>query len=177
VTISADRKQIGGFPVHSVLPKPIEATSLLAALSSAGVQPNRSQTVLVVEDDPHLLKLMEAALTDLGYLPVCNRTAEEALASVQRRKPDVVILDIMLPGMGGIEFLTIFRDNPKHHRIPVILWTNKDLDATEVARLKHLDSRIVLKRIGGIRHLLEEIGEQLATSTVKSSETTGESLG
>jgi len=83
----------------------------------------------------------------------------------------------MLPGMSGIEFLTIFMENPKHHQIPVIIWTGKELETEEIARLKHLDFQTVLKRDGGIRRLLEEIHEHLAVSSAKGSGGTNQYSG
>jgi CheY-like chemotaxis protein/anti-sigma regulatory factor (Ser/Thr protein kinase) len=170
VSVSSDQGMARGFKVNGTIAKPVDKDHLLGTLRNAGIWPNLSRRVLVVDDDPSVLKLMETSLTDLGYVPVCVGTAEAGALVVQHDKPDAVILDFMLPGMSGLEFLSTFRQNPDHVDVPVVLWTNKDLDKKELAKLKHLGTQVVLKRSGGIRSLLEEIQERLQVPPVTTSD-------
>jgi CheY-like chemotaxis protein len=60
--------------------------------------------ILVVEDDPDILKLMEAALADAGYRVTTAEDGAEALASARRDRPDLIVLDLMLPRMNALQF-------------------------------------------------------------------------
>jgi len=78
-----------------------------------------TQTVLVVDDERNIRLLYEKELREEGYQVLLAADAKEALAVLERRRPDIVVLDIKMPGMDGIEALgrILARDNT----IPVIL--------------------------------------------------------
>jgi len=78
-------------------------------------------TILIVEDNEHQQLLYEEELEEEGYDVVVVGSAEEAIATVQKVKPDLVVLDVAMPGMDGIEALgrLLAEDN----RLPVILHT------------------------------------------------------
>lgn len=77
--------------------------------------------VLIVDDEPHLRLLYETELRRAGYETLTAGTAAQGLEYVQTMKPDLVILDIRMPGMDGIEALQHILD--RDNRIPVILNT------------------------------------------------------
>ena len=79
------------------------------------------KTVLIVEDDVNQSLLYEQELTDEGYRVVLASDGREALRKVNEASPDVVVLDIAMPGMDGIESLG--RILGKDNRLPVILNT------------------------------------------------------
>jgi len=84
--------------------------------------------LLVVEDIPDILKLLEAALTFKGYRVVTARNGEEALEVVERERPILIITDILMPKMDGFSLLHRLRINSKTRKIPVVF-----LSATYVA--------------------------------------------
>jgi CheY-like chemotaxis protein len=59
------------------------------------------------------------------------------------------VLDLLMPGMNGFEFLDRFRRDPRHRQVPVIVWTSKDLTNAEIARLRSSAQAIVPKANGG----------------------------
>ena len=63
------------------------------------------QTILVVDDDPQTLSYVRKALSDAGYAPIVTADPEEALPYVEESRPDLVLLDLMLPGMDGIDLM------------------------------------------------------------------------
>ncbi len=77
--------------------------------------------VLIVDDEPHLRLLYETELSRAGYETLTASTAAQGLEYVQTMDPDLVILDIRMPGMDGIEALQRILDRDK--RVPVILNT------------------------------------------------------
>ena len=79
--------------------------------------------VLVVDDDPDKLGLLEVALTMAGYEVRTARDGEEALAELASFQPDLVVSDVMMPGMNGYELARRIRENPQTKFIPIILQT------------------------------------------------------
>lgn len=163
VTVVAEKGAVAGFAVHDVLPKPIDSEALLSSLGRAGVRPHQPGNVMVVDDDESSLKLMSAALTQLGFRSVCLRDGEKALHATGASPPAAVVLDLLMPGLDGFEFLDRFRSSPATRRTPVLIWTVKDLDDQERARLLRSAQAIVRKGHGGIPSLLEDLRRFLPT--------------
>ncbi len=157
VTIVAEKVAAAAFSVVDVLHKPVDMQALLGSLQRAGVRPGLTGNVLVVDDDPKSLKLMEAAVAQLGLTPVCRDSGESALAAVGDTPPVAVVLDLLMPGMDGFEFLERFRRTPAGRRAPVIIWTGKDVTATDRARLRSAAQAVVQKSGAGMTSLLEEL--------------------
>jgi CheY-like chemotaxis protein len=155
VTVVAERGAVAGFAVQDVLQKPVEAEALVASLTRAGLPPTRAGTILVVDDDPGSLKLVAAALQQLGYQTQCERDGAVALRSLRESLPAAVILDLVMPGMNGFEFLEQLRREPSGRRVPVIVWTVKDLTPAEHVFLRTSAQAIVNKGLGGSGVLAE----------------------
>lgn len=71
-----------------------------------------NKTILVVEDEQNLLEAIERKLKKENVNVLTAKTGEEALAALEKQKPDLVWLDILLPGINGIEVLRNIRNNP-----------------------------------------------------------------
>jgi PAS domain S-box-containing protein len=165
VTVIPDAKLVAGFAVNDVLRKPLEPHSLLAALERAGVRAERPGGILVVDDDLGALRLMDATLASLGFAAITRSSAESALEAATKLQPTAVVLDLVMPGMDGVEFLDRFRRIPQHVRTPVLIWTMKDLTAAEREQLRHSAQGIVSKNggtpstiVAQLRALLPEAG-------------------
>ena len=83
--------------------------------------------ILAVDDIPQNLRLMEAVLTPNGFEVVTAGTGEDALLQVLKEKPDLVLLDIMLPGIDGYEVCRRLRADPKTSFLPVVMVTASGL--------------------------------------------------
>lgn len=81
--------------------------------------------LLVVEDDQNLANLLEYNLNRAGYKCHLSGSAEDALAVISRKSFDLVLLDIMLPGMDGFELCRIIRQHQLYKDIPIIMVTAK----------------------------------------------------
>jgi len=79
--------------------------------------------ILIVEDNEKNMKLVRDVLQVKGYQTLEAGTAEDGIALAQAHSPDLVLMDIQLPGMNGIEALGVLRANPATARIPVIAVT------------------------------------------------------
>jgi CheY-like chemotaxis protein len=161
LTVVAEKGAAAGFPIHDFLVKPVQAEELLASLQRANVPPERGRKVLVVDDDPRALKLMEATLTHLGYRPVCEADGLSGLRAAEQERPAAVVLDLVMPGMDGFEFLDHFRRTALGRRTPVIVWTVKELTEADRARLRATAQGVILKSQGGVAPLLEELQKYL----------------
>ena len=79
--------------------------------------------ILVVEDDPNALRLLQVALEIEGYEVSTASTGADALRKVGEKKPALVVLDIMLPGIDGYQVCRHLRKNPDTATIPVLMLT------------------------------------------------------
>jgi len=157
VTVVADKGVMAGFAVHDCLPKPVDGEALLSSLGRAGIRPGHQGSVMVIDDDESSLKLMAAALTQLGFRSVCLQDGEEALRTTGSAPPAAVVLDLLMPRMDGFEFLDRLRGSVATRSTPVLIWTVKDLSDQERERLLRSVQAIVRKGHGGIPSLLEDL--------------------
>ena len=85
--------------------------------------------ILVVDDERQIVKLVEVNLRKAGYDVVCAYDGVEALEKVQSDRPDMIVLDVMMPRMNGFDVLKKLQSNPETEQIPVIMLTAKAQDA------------------------------------------------
>jgi CheY-like chemotaxis protein len=78
-------------------------------------------TVLIVDDEFGVLEVLEFFLTDLGYTVLTALNGRDALARVKQARPDVIVLDLMMPVMDGTAVLKALAADPEHRSIPVIV--------------------------------------------------------
>jgi signal transduction histidine kinase/DNA-binding response OmpR family regulator len=162
VTVVAERGAVAGFAVHDVLAKPLSEPAVLASLQRAGVMPDGGHSVvLVVDDDPASLKVMAATLGRLGYLAVCEPDPAKGLRAATEQPPAAIVLDLLMPGMTGFEFLDKLRSAPTGHGVPVIVWTSKDLSSDELARLRSSAVAVVAKGNEGNARVVAELASFL----------------
>ena len=93
--------------------------------------------IYVVEDDESIRELVKMALTSFSYEVITFDNAEDCVVAVTNKTPDLLLFDVMLPGMSGVEATKSLRQNPKTANIPIILLTAK---VTEVDKVVGLDS-------------------------------------
>ncbi len=93
-------------------------------LQRGGGYPRKS--VLVIDDDEGLVKTVKKILLSHGYSVLSALTGEKGLQVARRQRPDLIILDVILPGMKGREVCARLKDDPECRAIPVIFLTAKD---------------------------------------------------
>ncbi len=120
--------------------------------------------VLVVEDEPRLREMLARSLRDMGFISFQARTGEEALRQLETETVDIIILDLNLPGINGIEVLRTARKS--NHNLPVIILTGYgDLDSARQAI--HLDVVEFLTKpcpLGDLEAALERARRRIAAS-------------
>ncbi len=88
-----------------------------------------ARKILVVDDERHIVRLVEVNLTRAGYDIVVAYDGIEALEVVKKEKPDMIVLDVMMPRMDGFEVLKKLQADESTQNIPVIMLTAKAQDA------------------------------------------------
>jgi two-component system, cell cycle response regulator len=136
--------------------------------------------VLVVDDILSNVKLLEAKLTAEYFEVVTAFNGLEALAKIEEHSPDIVLLDVMMPGMDGFEVCRHIKANPKSAHIPVVMVTALDQPSDRVAGLdagaddfltKPVDDAALFARVRSLVRL------KMMTDELRMRETTGQSMG
>ena len=81
--------------------------------------------ILVVDDEPEALKLFGYSLHRQGYEVLVAQNGMEALEIIQEHKPDLVVLDVMMPDMDGYEVCRRIRNDPEAKHLPIVMLTAK----------------------------------------------------
>jgi PAS domain S-box-containing protein len=150
------------------LVKPVDKATLLAAVerclrSRGGAAPGRA--ILVVEDDASTREMIEELLTARGYAVVIAADGAQARARVAHVLPELVILDLMLPKMSGLELLAEWRGNPRTADLPVFVLTSKDLTKEE-ERYIHAHAESLFRKQHSWREPLMKQLERVVTSQI-----------
>ena len=111
-------------------------------------------TILIVDDNPQNLKVLGNILRENGYVPVAAQNGAQALAFVQREKPDLILLDIMMPEMDGYEVCKKLKKDKGSKDIPVIFLT---------AKTETKDLILAFEELEGLRfaHFLKPEGKMI----------------
>ncbi len=124
----------------------------------AHVGPRRK--VLVVDDDPMHARVAESVLARGGYDVAREPSAEAALARLDRERPDLLVVDLQLPGMSGAALLARVRSLPALRRLPAIVLTARDVGADEARDLARVSDLVAQKGVmteGGFLSSLEAL--------------------
>lgn len=105
------------------------------------------QTILVVDDEKDLLDLIEYNLRKEGFNVLKAENGEEGIAMAKEYSPDLVLLDIMMPKMDGLQAVEVMRKDAELKRIPIILLTARSDEKTEVEGLNKGSDDYITKPI------------------------------
>lgn len=94
------------------------------------------ETILVVEDDPDIVELLEYSLEREGYTVLAASDGEKGLSEARRRKPALVLLDLMLPGLDGLSICRALKEDGATKDIPVMMLTAKGEESDVVVGLE-----------------------------------------
>jgi two-component system alkaline phosphatase synthesis response regulator PhoP len=125
------------------------------------------ERIYVVEDDENIRELLKVALEGFGYEIMAYEAAESALIDMKLKKPDLVLLDIMLPGMDGLTAIKTMKEDHQLKNVPIICLTAKDKELDKVIGLDiGADDYItkpfgVLELAARIRSLLRRTNKEL----------------
>jgi PAS domain S-box-containing protein len=143
VTVLNNRKRAYKMGALEHLQKPVDPEQLVSVLLRG--RADRPQSVLLVDDDAEVRELVRETLQDLDIQVIEAENGVEALQAVERAIPDLIILDLMMPEMGGLETLRWLHQNENWAKIPVCVVTAKNLTIEERAFLRNHAVNIVEK--------------------------------
>jgi len=139
------------------LQKPVTAESLQAGLQ--GIKEfveKRVKNLLVVEDDPVQSQAITELIGDGDVKTTSVSSAEGALESLAQASYDCVVMDLRLPGMSGFDLIERIKADPRHRRLPVIVYTGRELTEEDKARLHGLAQTVIVKDVTTMERLLDE---------------------
>lgn len=117
--------------------------------------------ILVVDDEPHIVMMLEARLRKNGFEVLTAASGSEAMAQVKKDRPDLILLDVMMPAVSGLEVCRTLKENPATKAIPVILLTAKSTERDQTLGISAGADAYVTKPytpeelLGQIKELLE----------------------
>lgn len=120
--------------------------------------------ILIVDDDPQVHKLLAKMLPEPSFHVTSAFTATEAYAAISSNRPDLIVLDIMMPKVSGIEVCNYVKGNPLLKDVLVLILSAKDTQVDRIEGLTHGADDYVAKPFH-MRHLVRKIEHMLAKAT------------
>jgi two-component system phosphate regulon response regulator PhoB len=129
------------------------------------------QHILVVDDEREIRELLDYNLSKEGYVVATVSSGEDALAAARARRPELIVLDLMLPGVDGLEVCRRLQGDPATRPIPIVMLTAKDGEADVVAGLelgaadyvtKPFSPRVLLARVKAVLRRATTATDELA---------------
>lgn len=127
------------------------------------------KTVLIVDDEIHIQELIKFNLTKNGFDVITCGDGLEALKIVENEKPDIILLDLMLPGMDGLEVCKKIRRTPGIEDIPIIMITAKGEELDKILGLE-LGADDYITKPFSVRELVARVKAMLRRTTMKSQD-------
>ncbi|MBK1716153.1 response regulator [Thiocystis violacea] len=125
-------------------------------LSAAATQMETNATVLIVDDSPTETRILSNTLVKAGYRVETASNGEEGVAAARNLRPDVILMDVIMPVLNGYQATRLLRRDPETANIPIIMVTTKDLQTDRTWGLrqgasdyltKPIDRQLLLERI------------------------------
>ena len=120
--------------------------------------------ILIAEDEPSIVLSLEFLLGDAGFEVITASNGMDALALAEQHKPDLLVLDIMLPVVDGFEVCRTLRANPELRGMRILMLTARGREH-ELARGLALGANAYVTKPFGTRELMKTVGELLAESS------------
>ena len=126
------------------------------------------ERILVVDDEPDILEIVEYNLREAGYVVATARDGASALAAVKRQTPDLILLDVMLPDISGMEICKRLRRDPETSAIPILMVTAKGQEIDRVVGFEIGADDYVVKPFSP-RELILRVGAVLRRASIPPS--------
>ncbi len=162
VIVSAtDNKELG-FALGAVdyIEKPIDKGKLVDTINRLNFIKSRKRrklNVLVVDDEPQVLTLLSDILEKEDFVVCTANGGEEAIMMAIRDEPDLIVLDLMMPGVSGYDVVDKLKEHPVARNIPVVIFTAKDITVEDKQRLGDNIDKIIRKASFSKEDLIAEI--------------------
>jgi signal transduction histidine kinase/CheY-like chemotaxis protein len=134
LSIVQDREEGFRLGASDYLTKPVDRDKLMERIQRL-IGTHGSLNILVVEDDPSVQRALQAILENHHYKVKAVFSAEDALEALKEWRPALILLDLMLPGLSGNDFLKELKEHEEWSQLPVVVLTAADSDSRSEAKL------------------------------------------
>jgi CheY-like chemotaxis protein len=160
VSIVADRSKGLALGAAAVMQKPISRQDLCGSLVDLGLFPlsaseGQKLKVLVVDDDPKAVELIAVRVPGLAVHRAYG--GREAIDAARRELPDLIVLDLMMPGVDGFDVVRALQEQPDTARIPILVVTSKQVTAEERGRLNGHVTTVIEKTAFDSERFMAEV--------------------
>ncbi|MDZ4672716.1 MAG: response regulator [Phototrophicales bacterium] len=128
---------------------------------------NTPATVLVVDDEWINRELIEGVLSVFNYQVLLANSGDAALKLLTHQQPDLIVMDVRMPGMDGYELCHAVKSNPQTAHIPVIMVTALELNDEERQKIANAGADDVVSRMKITKALVEKIDQHLSQSIAR----------
>jgi two-component system alkaline phosphatase synthesis response regulator PhoP len=124
-----------------------------------------NRKILIVDDELHILESVSYVVRSIGMNPLTAEDGEEAVRLAQAEKPDLIILDVMLPKLSGIQVCERIRANPETRQIPILMLSARGQESDEVQGMQagadeYMTKPFSPRRLGScIEEMVQKHGE------------------
>ncbi|BAZ02599.1 multi-sensor hybrid histidine kinase [Tolypothrix tenuis PCC 7101] len=156
---SIDDRQQRGLELGAIayVQKPVTKEQLVGALTDIkGFVERKVKNLLVIEDDPVQARSIIELIGNGDVHSTAVHTAAAAIATLQSQHIDCIVLDLGLPDMTGLELIEEIKQQPNWLKIPIIVYTGKELSRQEETQLRRLAETIIIKDVRSPERLLDE---------------------
>jgi DNA-binding response OmpR family regulator len=122
----------------------------------------RRKKVLIVDDEPSMVSVLQRHVSNAGYEIATATNGQEALDKIQQDELDLVLLDLMMPGMNGFETCRQIRENEKTRKLPVLIITALRSEADSASAAACGANEFIVKPIDG-SHLAKRLRHHLGS--------------
>ena len=114
--------------------------------------------ILLIEDNPDVLESVASVLRTAGYSTVTAANGVDGLTKAQQDRPDLILADLMLPGLNGYEICTMLKQDVRYQKTPIIIWS--------ATKIQEQDAKLA-RECGADEFALKTIGPQKLLETIK----------
>src|SRR5665647_820992 len=135
------------------------------------IQETKARTILIADDEPDIIEILNYNLTEEGYRVIAAKNGNEAIELAKIHKPDLIILDVMMPGKSGFEVCKVLRVLPGFENTIIIFLTALNDDSTQIKGLetggddyitKPISPKVLISRVNAhFRRIIKETGSIL----------------
>ncbi len=119
-------------------------------------------SILIVDDSPTEIHVLKTMLEKNGFIAITASSGEEGIAAAKAEKPDLILMDVVMPGMNGFQATRALTRDPETSEIPIIIVTTKDQETDRVWGLRQ-GAKDYITKPAGEKDLVSKINQSLGS--------------
>jgi DNA-binding response OmpR family regulator/anti-sigma regulatory factor (Ser/Thr protein kinase) len=165
-----DKKALGlRLGAAAYLLKPLDPLAVRDALHRViDSTPSMQKQILVIDDDPNIADMLRQFLPESDFWLEAALDGKSGLRAIEAKRPDIILLDLLMPGLDGFGVIERLRSDPKMRELPIIVISAKELTSAEAARLRETVALVMKKQGFEGEKLVDEINYVLKQERAKA---------